>query len=223
MQKDLLHIKVIRQILSQISLGIYRPGQRLPAERQLCEQFEVSRVTLRRALNDLRKMGVLDIRPQSGAYVRQIPQSGISHPSLPKDIATITVREVLRARKAIELAAVELAAERIRKPELDILADCIEKMNAHIGNMPEYLRNDMAFHNQIIKSSRNPALIAAFEAIADYHRYSQIFSGSSDRSEADAIKHHRNVLAALLAGDPKKSVRALQRHFDSMLKKETYD
>lgn len=218
MEKDLLHLKVIREILSQISLGVYRDGQRLPAERKLCQEFGISRGTLRRALEDLQKMGVLDIRPQSGAYVQRLPKSSTTHPVLPKDVANITVREILFARKAIELAAVELTAQRMTKDDLKALEQCIEQMQANLDNLPEYLRFDMAFHEQIVNSSRNPALMAAFAAIAEYHKYSQIYSSSSETCEADALKHHRRILTALMEKNAARSVLALRRHFDSMFK-----
>jgi GntR family transcriptional regulator, transcriptional repressor for pyruvate dehydrogenase complex len=220
MDKDLLPIKLIREILSQISLGVYRHGHRLPAERKLCQQFGVSRGTLRRALEDLEKMGAIQIRPQSGAYVQKMPKSGLSERVLPKDIATVTLREIIVARKAIELAAVELACERITKSDLKALEKCIDHMQTNVDNLPEYLQFDIGFHEQIVKASKNPALIAAFEAISDYHKYSQVFSSSSDACETDAIKHHRCVVAALGEGNASKSAAALRRHFDCMLKQE---
>ena len=218
MDKDLLHVKVIREVLSRISAGIYPHGQRLPAERELCRQFNISRGTLRRALADLEKMGAVQIRPQSGAYVQRLPKSS-SLGLLPlKPAAKATLREIVFARKAIELAAIELASQRISESDIRNLETCIQGMERNLDNLPEYLHFDIAFHEQIIQSSQNPALIAAFEAIAEYHRYSQVFSSSSDTCEADAIRHHRRILAAMMKKDVSQSISALRRHFDAMLK-----
>jgi GntR family transcriptional repressor for pyruvate dehydrogenase complex len=222
-EKDLLHLKVIRRILSQIGSGVYRQGQRLPAERKLCEAFGVSRGTLRRALADLKKMGVVQIEAQSGAYVQKTSKLGAAHPVLPADIIQTTLSEILAARKAIELAAIELACQRASKTDIKLLQQCIDQMEANVDSLPDCLQFDMAFHEQLVKSSRNPALIAAFEAISDYHRYSQIFSSSSETCETDAIKHHRRILAALSAGNASKAVSALRRHFDDMLTTTTED
>lgn len=220
MEKDLLHIKVIRRILSQIGAGVYRHGQRLPAERKLCQEFGISRGTLRRALADLEKMGAVSIKAQSGAYLQKSPNPGAAHPVLPKNIARTSLAEILVARKAIEVAAIELASRRAKNADIKLFERCVEQMQAHIDNLPEYLRYDIAFHEQIVKSSQNSALIAAFEAIADYHRYSQVFSSSSETCEMDAIQHHRRILAALKKRDSRKSVSALQRHFSDMLKQQ---
>lgn len=218
MDKDLLHIKVVREILSQISLGVYKHGHRLPAERKLCEDFGVSRGTLRLALSDLEKMEVVQIKPQSGVYVQNIAKSGVAKKIMPKYIANVSMAEIVFARKAIELAAIELASQRITKAEIKDLNKCIEGMQANVDNLPEYLRFDIAFHEQIVHSSKNPLLIEVFEAITNYHKYSQVFTSSSESCETDAIKHHLRVIAALTAGDTRKSVSALKRHFDSMLK-----
>ena len=221
MDKDLLPNKLIREILSLISMGVFKHGCRLPAERKLCQQFGVSRGTLRRALSDLEKMGAVQIKAQSGAYVQKMPKSAVTSPALPKDIAGVTLREIIIARKAIELAALELAGQRLTKADLRGLHHCIAQMQANVDNLPDYLQYDMAFHEQLVRAGKNPALIAAFEAIADYHKYSQVFSSASDTCETDAIRHHRRIVAAIEEGDSRKSVAALRRHFESMLKQET--
>lgn len=218
MDKDLLHTKVVREILSAISSGLYKHNHRLPAERKLCEQFGISRGTLRKALGDLEKMGAVKIKAQSGAYVQKIAKDRLPAKILPKDITNITINEIIIARKAIELAAIELAAQRITNPELKKLGTCIEMMQKNIDNLPEYFRYDIAFHELIVKFSKNPALITAFEAIAEYHKYSQIFSSSSESCEEDAIKFHNLILNAISTGDAKKSVLELKKHFESMLK-----
>jgi GntR family transcriptional repressor for pyruvate dehydrogenase complex len=220
MDKDFLHTKVIREVLSQISVGIYRDGQRLPAERKLCSEFGISRGTLRKALADLEKMGVVQIRAQSGAYVQKISESSVPTKILPKNAANVTIEEIIFARKAIELAAIELASKRITTEEIKKLDQCVEMMKKNIDDLPEYLRYDIAFHEELVKSSKNSALITAFEAIAEYHRYSQIFSSSSDAGEKDAIKYHNRILEALSQGDTRKSVTTLRRHFESMLESQ---
>ena len=222
MEKDLLHLKVIRNILSQIGSGFYKHGQRLPAERKLCESFGICRGTLRRALADLEKMGAVTIKAQSGAYVEKLPKPGAEHLVLAKNIAWTTIEDVMVARKAIELAAIGLASQRVKKADIKLLEKYIAQMQANVDNLPEYLQYDIAFHEQLVKSSKNAALIAAFEAIGEYHRYSQVFSSSSETCETDAIKHHRRILAALSDGDAAKAVSTLRRHFDSMLKKGTH-
>ena len=77
--------KAVREILSLIASGVYQAGQRLPAERKLCEQFGISRGTLRLAFSDLEKMGVIKIKPQSGAYVQKFSHKKLSSKVLSRD------------------------------------------------------------------------------------------------------------------------------------------
>ena len=85
MDKELLHTKAVREIISLIASGQYKEGKRLPAERKLCEQFDISRGTLRKALFDLEEMGAIKIRAQSGAYVQKFSHKKVPSKVLPVD------------------------------------------------------------------------------------------------------------------------------------------
>ncbi|MCD6174677.1 MAG: FadR family transcriptional regulator [Planctomycetes bacterium] len=217
MDKELLHKKAVREIISLVASGEFKEGKKLPAERNLCERLGISRGTLRKTLADLEKMGVAKIKPQSGAYIQNFSYNKLPKQILPVDCENTSMEDVLVARKAIEVAAIELACKRITKAELKIFDQYIKAMEEKIEQLPEYLSYDIKFHEQIVKSSRNTALITAFEAISEYHKYSQVFSSGYKECEKDALKCHKKILKAISDRDQKRCVRLLKTHLENMI------
>ena len=216
--KELLHTKVVREIISYITAGEYNDSQRLPSERKFCERFGVSRGTLRRGLLDLEIMGTIKIKPGSGVYVQKINQKKLRRSILPPGFADITLGDTIIARRAIEMAAAELACEKVTNKQLTKMDKLILSMEKAIDNLPEYIRYDMLFHELVVRASGNPALIAAFEAIWEYHKYSQVFSSSNDECEETALVYHKKLIAALKNGNKTLALKALKNHFDYMIK-----
>jgi DNA-binding FadR family transcriptional regulator len=218
--KELLHTRVVREILSLIASGEYSEGRRLPAERILCNRFRISRGTLRKALADLEKMGAIVIKPQSGAYVQCFSHSKLPEKILPRNFTKVSLRDIVIARKAIELNALEFACVQITNSEIDNLEQITANMEQEKENLPSYLALDMAFHEAVVKASKNEVLIAAFEAIAEYHKYSQVFSSTYDMCEEDALKYHKKILNAIMDGDTKNALRLLSDHLENMLDRQ---
>jgi GntR family transcriptional repressor for pyruvate dehydrogenase complex len=217
MNKDLLHKKAVREIISLVASGEFVQDQRLPAERKLCERFGISRGTLRKALDDLEKIGVVKIKPQSGAYIQKFSYDKLPRQILPVDCKNTSMRDVILARKAIEITAIEIACDRMNMQDLKLFEKYIRLMRKNIEDLPEYLRYDIKFHEQIVKSSHNSALITAFNAISEYHKYSQVFSSGYETCEEDAMKYHHNILKALNDRNKKKCVRLLKSHLEEMI------
>jgi GntR family transcriptional repressor for pyruvate dehydrogenase complex len=216
LEKELLHIKIVREIIALISSGHFKDGQRLPAERKLCEQFGVSRGTLRQSLADLEKMGIVVIRPGSGIYVKKFSSKKIPRRILPVDCNNTTLADIIIARKAIEIAAMELACQRITEKEIQHLKKLIRNMEDSLDSLPDFLKHDILFHESLVRASGNPALVTAFEAIAEYHKYSQVFSSSHTNCEDLALACHKKLLSALEKNNPKIGRNALTRHFAGM-------
>lgn len=217
MEKELLHTKVVREIISLIASGEYPEDKRLPAERALCDRFGISRGTLRKALVDLVKMGAVTIKPQSGAYVRRFSQKKIPKTVLPKKFNTVSLRDIIIARQAIELASIELACERMDNVCLEVINKIAWEMEKQIDDLPAYLSLDMAFHETIVKASKNEVLVTAFEAISEYHKYSHVFSSTYEECEEDSLKFHKKILEALQSRNKNQAVKCLSAHFKNML------
>ena len=217
LDKELLQLKVVRKIISQVASGEYRRGQRLPAERTLCETYGISRGTLREALVDLERMGVVSIKPGSGSYIKKVRPNNLPHSVLPPQFSRISLEDTIIARRAIERAAIELACKRITKPQLRQLDKLIAQMDQAIGDLPDFIKHDMRFHETIVRAGGNAALVTAFEAIWEYHQYSQIFSSSFDECEETAQRYHKKIFCALEKKNPALAIRALNNHFAQMM------
>src|SRR5436305_3664470 len=113
MQKDHLHNRIVREVIARVAGGTYPAGHRLPAERDLCREFDVARGTLRKAITQLREMGVLRVKPNSGIYVQGLPRTKLPNSVLPPDFSQVDLSDVVEARKAIELVAFKQATQRI--------------------------------------------------------------------------------------------------------------
>ena len=214
MDKELLHTKVTRRMISFINSGVYKKGHKLPAERKLCEDFGISRGTLRKAMSDLEKMELITIKPQSGTYVSKFLKKSDSQAFSGTSLANIVV-----ARKAIELSAIELACDRVSKAQINKLQKLLNEMEEAIDDLPNYVKLDMDFHKLIVSFSDNSALIAAFEAISVYHRYSHVFSSAAGtQGTRQSHPYHKRIFENLKKCDKQCCAKVLGGHLDNILK-----
>jgi len=218
MDRERLDNTVTREIIALIASGAYGPGHRLPAERNLCHHIGVSRGTLRKALANLAELGVLAIKPNSGVYVQSVSRAKLPHEILPPDFRAVDLGDVIDARKAIELPAIERACACITRKQLRKLAELVDRMAQAVDDLPEFLKLDMQFHQALVRASGNMALATAFEAIYEYHRFSSVFTSQHEGEENLALDYHRKLLAGLKKGVVKKCRTILRKHLDYMTK-----
>lgn len=216
MDRDHLHNQIIREIIARVAAGTYAVGERLPAERALCDEFEVARGTLRKALATLGELGVLKIKANSGIYVQGMPKSRLPRTLLPPDLVNVNLRDIIEARKAIELAALRQAVGRISARELRELKALLADMTAAIEDLPGFLELDLAFHQKLVRASGNAVLATAFEAIYDYHRFSAVYTSQHEGEEAEALRYHERLIAAIEARDVRASRRILEQHLNAV-------
>jgi len=217
MDKELLGIKVVRRIISLVSTGVYMPGRKLPSERKLCEQFGVSRGTLRQGLADLENLGVVRIMPRSGIYIRKYSDKKLPKRILPPNFKNVSLKDIANARKIIEVPAFELACENATKREIKLLNGLIVKMENSVENLPEFLRCDMLFHQAIVAASKNCVLVTAFESISEYLKYSQVYTTIHEGEEERALEFHKKIFNAIKDRQSKQGARILERHLDEIM------
>ncbi|MEW6661911.1 MAG: FadR/GntR family transcriptional regulator [Bacillota bacterium] len=160
-KKTRLYKTIVKQIQQSIKDGVLAPGDQLLPERQLAEMLGVSRSAVREALTALESMGLLEITPGGGAYVKE---ANIEHVLDP--IATIVMKEkeyvyhLLEARKILEIESIKLATERATKTDLYKIKDAAEEMQAAVlqGNSAD--EGDINFHLNIVEATHNPVLIS---------------------------------------------------------------
>jgi GntR family transcriptional repressor for pyruvate dehydrogenase complex len=218
MDKELLGIKVVRKVISLVSTGQFKQGQKLPAERILCEMLGVSRGTLRQGLADLQSLGVIKIVPRSGIYIKKYSEKKLPQKVLPPNFKAVSLGDIINARKIIEIPSLELACEKATKDEIKFLSTIIEKMEKAVDDLPEFLQNDMNFHQTIVTMGKNLVLVTAFEAISEYLKYSQVYSSMHEGEEEKALDFHRKIFDAICAKDSKQGCKVLEQHLNEILK-----
>lgn len=218
MQKEQLSNKITREIISSIASGVFADGQRLPGERTLCEQFGVSRGSLRKAISDLNDLGVVTIKPNSGIYVNDISDTSLPARLLPSNFDSVNLNDIILARRVIELSALELACKRINSKQITILEKLIQGMADSLDDLAEFLKYDMEFHQSLVRFGGNMVLVTAFEAIYEYHKFSSVFTSQDEGEEQLALHAHRKLLGRLIKRDVKSCRRILGEHLDYMKK-----
>ena len=220
MDKEHLHNKIAKEIIALIASGTYARDERLPAERTLCLKFDVSRGTLRKALAKLEELRVIKIKPNSGIYVENPSPEGMPRTFLPPEFENASMGDIIEARKAIELAAVDQACTRLRKSDIHTLESLLGRMQASIEDLPRFLQADMEFHQQMVRASGNVVLLTAFMAIYEYHRFSSVFTSQHEGEEEAAHDYHQKLLAALVRKNATEAKRILKQHLEHIEKYE---
>jgi GntR family transcriptional repressor for pyruvate dehydrogenase complex len=215
-----LYQAVAEAITRDIAAGRYLPGQKLPSERELTEQLNVSRPTLREAMIALEIRGIVEARHNAGVFVaRAAPTPPESNPSEPDlDIGAF---ELTEARKLIEGEAAALAAGSITDTEVARLYGLLDEMKRAFETDVSDDSADRDFHLTIAGATRNAALIFVIETLWDL-RYKapltrEIFRRARSVGIPAFIEDHRLVAEALRDRNPDAARAAMQAHLDNVM------
>ena len=207
--------QVVAHVRTLIERGALRPGDRLPAERDLASQIGVSRPTLRAGLHALAAMGVVRSRHGSGTFIPDGPPALASEPL--KFLAALhgfSRDEMYEARRVLEVAAAGLAAERATADQLASLADAVTSLFAVMDQPQAFLVHDVEFHRVVASSSGNPILAALIDMVSAlyYERRRRTAERAAGRDMRAAAQAHRRIYQAIRGRDSDAARRAMHDH-----------
>lgn len=192
-----------------------QPGDRLPAERVLADEFGVSRTVIREAVRALGARGLLAVHPGSRTVVtrptpRLVSKSitrllglGVSDPSFLK---------VLEVRRSLEVEVAALAAARRTAADIDALeASCADLRDGQ-SDAAAFARADMAFHLALAAATQNELYVLLMESIAELLLEMRRKAFDLPGTAARALMHHEKIMATVIAGDADGARRAMEEH-----------
>jgi GntR family transcriptional repressor for pyruvate dehydrogenase complex len=207
--------QVVAFVRDLIVRGRLRPGDRLPAERELATRIGVSRPSVRAGLHALAAMGVVRSRHGSGTYIPDGPPALGSEPlSFLAALHGFTREEMYEARTILEVEAAALAAERATPEHLATLADEVAGLFESRDNPQLFLLHDINFHRGVADAAKNPivgTLVGMVSALY-YERRRATAERASDSDLRDAAEAHRRIYQAIRARDAMAARRAMSDH-----------
>ena len=189
-----------------------KPGERLPAERDLATKLGVSRTSLREALIALELGGVVEVRGGSGVYVSEQAASRSARPA-----AGPGPFEVLAARRMIEVEVAALAAKNATPAAVDAILVAVEQMEQNQDNLGENESADRNFHMAIARAAGNSALEGVIEYLWNqrgslWHKLTEHFQTEELRQLT--LLDHRAILSAIASHDVAGARQAMRAHLD---------
>ncbi|WP_300033610.1 FCD domain-containing protein [uncultured Roseobacter sp.] len=218
-QSEKLSSAVVRQIELLILRGILRPGERLPAERELAERLKVSRPSLRDAIGVLQEQGLLSARAGAGIYVADVLGSAFS-PALVQLFARheAAVFDYLSFRRDMEGLAAERAARVGSETDLRVVQTVFDHMRAaHDSRNPEEeAQLDARFHMAIIEASHNVVMLhmmrSMYELLREGVFYNRQIMFRQKTTRGRLLEQHAAINDALQARDPEGARAAVESH-----------
>ncbi|MBE5759352.1 MAG: FadR family transcriptional regulator [Clostridiales bacterium] len=216
LKKTKLYEEISKQIISLINSGELKPGDKLPPERSLAEQLNVSRTAIREALRALESMGYIESKVGGGTFVREISLENIISPvsamfqqdeSLLKDL--IAVRLLLETEMA-SLAAKNITPEKALKIEEAIVLMRKEVAKGEIG-----LRGDNSFHAALAEASGNSAMSLISDMCMELLSKTRLATLELENQPEQSLSEHIMIYEAVIAGDSRLAAKRMKEHLNN--------
>jgi GntR family transcriptional repressor for pyruvate dehydrogenase complex len=212
-----IYQEIVRQVKGMIAEGRLKSGDQLPPERDLAEKFVVSRTSVREALRALESLGLVEIRPGEGTFVREVSVDSLVEPlALVLRSQREAIGELFEARRMIEPALAALAARRATPEDVGEMERILESQAKAIAAGGTGVEQDAEFHAAIGAAAHNRAITRIAHAVMDLLRQSREEAlntpGRPDRSHND----HRRLLAAIRARDEAAARQAMVEHLEAV-------
>ena len=209
---------IISKIRDYINYKNLEPDDKLPSERMLSEKFEVSRGSVREAIQKLELYGILKSIPQSGTFVAQIgviAMNGIIDEILRLEDSDF--KSLVETRILLELKTVRLASLRRTDEDLQQIETALNAYSKKTINGENAVQEDLLFHLAIAKASRNSTinnlmLIITPDIITNFEKYHVC-----DVNQARAgIEEHKAIYEAIKGQNPQLAKQKMKEHFKAL-------
>ncbi|MCJ0763133.1 FadR/GntR family transcriptional regulator [Variovorax terrae] len=213
--------QVLSRILPFIRERGYAPGERIPSERELAERFSVSRGILREALSALEAMRVIQRRPQSGIYLRDVAREAsvdmlVLESDLGMPVSPSDVKDLNEFRSMLEVQAVGLACSRRTEADLARIDEVLAVSRARHAAGQTLSEQDADFHMALCAASGNKLIQRAANSfwLASRARRERYFGDPANGLRS--IRQHTALRDAVAAGDTARALDVLGDHLGNV-------
>lgn len=203
--RETLSSQIRDQLLVRITSGAWAPGQRVPSERDLSDQFAVARTSVREAMQGLVSLGVIERRGNRSYVVEHLPDVSFDDLDDRKEF----VRQLFETRRLLEIPIIELAAKRAGAAERQEIAQIADRFRPDMG-LDEFRELDRAFHAAIAHACGNPILVEVYHKVLNRLFASEglasLLTDDANRNEVgrivdSAVSQHADLASAVADGD----------------------
>jgi GntR family transcriptional repressor for pyruvate dehydrogenase complex len=203
-----LPIEIQKQLSKAINDGVYKPGDKLPSERELVDQFQVSRVTIREALTILQNQGIITIRRgmNAGTYVTEPSPVPITK-TIENLISfrKLSFVHLVEARLYLEPESARAAAYLHTEADIARIKKLIDEAEETANvSWKEARRTNIRFHSEVARIAQNPIVFFIIESISQVYADYLIEVTKTKLEKKTILKHindHRAILRAIEKGD----------------------
>src|ERR1700757_1691 len=214
-----LYEQIVEQVEDSISRGQLKPGDQLPAERDLAQRFGVSRTAVREAVKTLREKGLVEAYSGRGTFVTNGTSHAIRH-SLDLMIR-INPQEgsanLAELRLVLEPEIAGLAAPRIEEQLAATMREAVAVMDRNLHDPDAYVEADLDFHLALAEAAGNPLIFSLLDSIVGLLREQRVRIFSVDGGPERGQFHHKKILAAVEKRDAEAAREAMRAHLQQVL------
>ncbi len=211
--------QIVRAIQDRISRGELKPGDQLPPERQLAEDFQASRGSIREALRALELSGLIHSRQGGGNFVAESLPSALTIPLgnyLERQRESLL--DLYEARQMLEPRLAFLAAERGTRAEIERIRLALERQERDLRaeDLNIAYDADRGFHLAVAEAAGNQTLIKLHNYLSDLVSESRREVVDSPSRREQALVDHRAIYEAIARGDGPAASAAMLQHLKTV-------
>ena len=213
-QAGRLYEKIVEQIEKRIITGDLKVGEKLPPERELAEQFGVSRTAVREAVKALQEKGLLEVLPGRGTFISNGTSRAMRH-SLGRMIK-FGQREasgnLVEVREIIEPEIAALAAPRANEENIAAMREAVAVMDGALDDADLFVEADLDFHLALAEATQNALIPALIDSIVDLLREQRKRISNTPGGLERGQFHHKRILEAIIRRDAEAARIAMRDH-----------
>jgi len=206
-----LYEEAMVQLAELIRKGRFRPGDRLPSERDLARQIKISRPTLREALRAMKQQGILESRRGAGNYI-----VGGNPQDLALALDHLALHDIFELRLLIEPSITALAAQRATLQDISKLEAILHRQAQEITGNKNIADTDVAFHSALAEATRNRALMKIGTTLIQIIAPSRNKSLQTPQRARLSLASHRAIVDAVQSRDAQRARSEMEEHLHSV-------
>jgi len=196
----------VNRLFELLRSGEYRVGDRLPSEWALVAELGVGRSAVREAIRELVSLGLIEVRPGLGTFVRSLRSDLLLRPeTFDHVLESVVKRELLEVRRILEPEIAALAALRATEAEVDRLRQDVERLREAVraGYRPP---EDLGFHLDVVRATHNSSLARVAGAIVGFYERDDVLPTERD------VREHGAIAEAIARRDAEAARQLMHEH-----------